>query len=56
MIISAIDCIYIGMIFIIFAIIIHLEVQIKTLHTMMSEHVKCDASLTPKKNRKPLDK
>ena len=56
MIIGLLDCIYIGMIFIIFAIIIHLEVQIKTLHTMMSEHVKCDASLTPKKNKKPLDK
>ena len=56
MIITPIDCFYILMIATIFGFIIHLEVQIKTLHTMMAEHVKCDASLTPKKPKNPLDK
>jgi hypothetical protein len=56
MIVTAIDCFYILMIAIIFGFIVHLEVQIKTLHTMMAEHVKCDASLTPKNSKKPLDK
>ena len=56
MIVSAIDCFYILMIAIIFGFIVHLEVQIKTLHTMMAEHVKCDASLAPKKDKKHLDK
>jgi len=53
MIISAIDCFYILMIAVIFGFIVHLEVQIKTLHTMMTEHVKCNASLTPKKIKNP---
>ena len=56
MIVSAIDCFYILMIAIIFGFIVHLEVQIKTLHTMMAEHVKFDASLTPKNSKNPLDK
>ena len=53
MIISAIDCFYILMIAVIFGFIVHLEVQIKTLHTMMEEHVKCDTSLTLKKPKNP---
>lgn len=56
MIIELIDCIYIGMISVIFSFIVHIEFQLKALHTMMDEHHKCELPLSKKKDKNPLDK
>lgn len=42
MIISLLDCFYIGMFVIVFGFIIHIETNIKILLEMMKEHVKCE--------------
>jgi hypothetical protein len=56
MTLSAIDCFYIIMFFIVFGFIIHIETNIKILLEMMKEHVKCESikdSLKHSKN--PLE-
>lgn len=45
MIISLMDCFYIGIILIIFGFIIHLEAQVSTIKSMMEEHIKTDDSI-----------
>jgi hypothetical protein len=45
MIITPMDCFYIVMIGVIFAFIIHLEVKVSSLVSMMEEHVRIDDRL-----------
>jgi len=51
MIITPMDCFYILMIGIIFAFIIHLEVKVSSLLTMMEEHVRIDERLSDISNK-----
>ena len=46
MIITLMDCFYILMIGVIFAFIIHLEVKVSSLVSMMEEHVRIDERLS----------
>jgi hypothetical protein len=39
------DLFYVIMFCIVFSFIIHIEIQVKELKTMMQEHVKCDSEL-----------
>jgi len=45
MILSALDCFYILMIAVIFGFIIHLEVKVNQLVSMMEEHIRVDERL-----------
>ena len=44
-IITAIDCFYIGMVILIVSGLIYMETQIHTLKTMMEEHIKFDKKM-----------
>ena len=44
-IITAIDCFYIGMVILILSGLIYMETQIHTLKTMMEEHIKFDKKM-----------
>jgi|TARA_B100001094_G_scaffold261800_1_gene262760 hypothetical protein len=46
MIITAMDCFYIAMILTIFVFIIHLEVNVSKLTSMMKEHTKFDMKMS----------
>tara|TARA_E500000075_G_scaffold123330_1_gene125402 strand:+ start:92 stop:253 length:162 start_codon:yes stop_codon:yes gene_type:complete len=50
MIVSLLDCIYLGLFVIVFGFIIHMETQLKMLLEMMKEHVKTDRLCDLKKS------